>query len=71
MKMNLSTPFPLGATLDAEGCNFAIYAPANRDILLALFHADGSYETHQLEHEYAGSNIRIFLAFMLGRNTVI
>ncbi|MDF4533813.1 glycogen debranching enzyme, partial [Vibrio parahaemolyticus] len=54
MKMNLSTPFPLGATLDAEGCNFAIYAPANRDILLALFHADGSYETLQPEHEYAG-----------------
>ncbi|MCO7069652.1 glycogen debranching protein GlgX [Vibrio cholerae] len=54
MKMNRSTPFPLGATLDDEGCNFAIYAPANRDVLLALFHADGSYETHQLEHEYAG-----------------
>ncbi len=52
--MNRSTPFPLGATLDDEGCNFAIYTPANKDILLALFHADGSYETHQLEQEYAG-----------------
>lgn len=52
--MNRSTPFPLGATLDDEGCNFAIYTPTNKDILLALFHADGSYETHQLEQEYAG-----------------
>ncbi|MCE7612871.1 glycogen debranching enzyme, partial [Vibrio fluvialis] len=54
MKTTCSRPYPLGATLDPNGCNFAVYAPANKDLLLALFHADGSYETHPLESEYAG-----------------
>ncbi|EKO3511906.1 glycogen debranching protein GlgX [Vibrio fluvialis] len=54
MKTTCSRPYPLGATLDPNGCNFAVYAPANKDLLLALFHADDSYETHPLESEYAG-----------------
>ncbi|WP_438895137.1 hypothetical protein, partial [Bacillus cereus group sp. BC329] len=54
MKAMLSQPYPLGATLDNDGCNFAVFAPANKDIVLALFHVDGSYQTHPLDHEYAG-----------------
>ncbi|NNN44808.1 MULTISPECIES: glycogen debranching protein GlgX [unclassified Vibrio] len=54
MTLMLSKPYPLGATLDDDGCNFAIYAPADAHLLLALFHADGSYQTLPLEQEYAG-----------------
>lgn len=54
MTLMLSKPYPLGATLDDDGCNFAIYAPADAYLLLALFHADGSYQTLPLEQEYAG-----------------
>ncbi len=49
-----SRPYPLGATLDPNGCNFSIYAPENDDLVLAFFNSDGSYETHPLEGEYAG-----------------
>lgn len=54
MKAMLSQPYPLGATLDNDGCNFAVFAPANKDMVLALFHVDGSYQTHPLDQEYAG-----------------
>lgn len=54
MKTTCARPYPLGATLDPNGCNFAVYAPANKDLLLALFNPDGSYETHPLAGEYAG-----------------
>lgn len=54
MTLMLSKPYPLGATLDDDGCNFAIYAPADTDLLLALFHSDGSYQTLPLDNEYAG-----------------
>ncbi|MFG0770864.1 glycogen debranching protein GlgX [Vibrio plantisponsor] len=54
MTTTASRPYPLGATLDPNGCNFSIYAPANDDLVLALFNSDGSYETHPLEGEYAG-----------------
>ncbi|MGO1297092.1 MAG: glycogen debranching enzyme, partial [Vibrio sp.] len=49
-----STPYPLGATLNSQGCNFAIYAPASSDIQLALFDESGEhYTAYQLQHEYA------------------
>lgn len=54
MTTTASRPYPLGAALDPNGCNFSIYAPANDDLVLALFNSDGSYETHPLEGEYAG-----------------
>lgn len=54
MKCTISSPYPLGATLDNTGCNFAIHAPANKQLLLALFDQQGSFTTHELENEYAG-----------------
>ena len=50
----LSRPYPLGATVNKEGCNFSIHAPGNKDIKLALFAGDGSYALHDLPNEYAG-----------------
>ncbi|EKK9973713.1 glycogen debranching enzyme GlgX [Vibrio sp. T21] len=49
-----SRPYPLGATLNKEGCNFSIHAPGVKDIQLALFASDGSYSLHDLPNEYAG-----------------
>ncbi len=49
-----SQPYPLGATLDAYGCNFSIYAPGNPAIRLALFDEQGHYDTYPLDDEYAG-----------------
>ncbi|CAM2932814.1 glycogen debranching protein GlgX [Vibrio ordalii] len=54
MKCTRSSPYPLGATLDNTGCNFAIHAPASKQLLLALFDQQGSFTTHVLENEYAG-----------------
>lgn len=54
MTLKLSQPYPLGATLDNDGCNFAIYAPKDNDLLLVLFYNDGSYQAHSLDNEYAG-----------------
>lgn len=50
------SPYPLGATLDDNGCNFAIYAPDCPQIKLALYEEDGSQTLYDLPHEYA--NIR-------------
>ncbi|MCG9595337.1 glycogen debranching protein GlgX [Vibrio sp. Isolate25] len=52
--MPFSRPYPLGATLNHEGCNFAVYAPKNKDLLLALFDESNHYQTYPLENEYAG-----------------
>jgi glycogen operon protein len=55
MKKLSARPYPLGASLDPSGCNFAIFSPTTRPIQLALFDADGvQYELHPLEHSYAG-----------------
>jgi glycogen operon protein len=54
MDLTISRPYPLGATLNAKGCNFAIHAP-NCDVLeLALFADDGSITYHAIEEEYSG-----------------
>ncbi len=34
------TPYPLGASPDATGCNFAVYSPDARAVILCLYHAD-------------------------------
>ncbi|NOI58026.1 glycogen debranching protein GlgX [Vibrio coralliilyticus] len=52
--MPCSRPYPLGATLNHEGCNFAIYAPKNKDLQLALFDEKNNYQTFSLTNEYAG-----------------
>lgn len=49
-----SHPYPLGATLHREGCNFSIHSPEARDIKLALFSDNGKYTLHDLPGEYAG-----------------
>lgn len=54
MTENNSSPYPLGATLDKQGCNFAIHSPDCPDIQLVLFDETGHYTAHALEHEYAG-----------------
>ncbi len=47
-------PYPLGATVDSDGCNFAVFSPANQSIQLAIFDATGSsYKLYPLEHRYA------------------
>lgn len=33
-------PYPLGATIDDNGCNFSVYSPDARAVILCLFHSD-------------------------------
>lgn len=54
MNTQCSRPFPLGATLDTHGCNFAVHAPGNTDISLALFDEKGNHQRLPLTQEYAG-----------------
>ncbi|OLQ91074.1 glycogen debranching protein GlgX [Vibrio panuliri] len=54
MTIKTSSPYPLGATLTEEGCNFAVYAPDCEAIRLALFDTQGQYVTYELTGEYAG-----------------
>ncbi|WP_162064397.1 glycogen debranching protein GlgX [Vibrio taketomensis] len=54
MTTAVSSPYPLGATLAPQGCNFSIYAPDCDDIRLALFDHQGQRQTYPLKHEYAG-----------------
>ncbi len=54
MTVQCSRPYPLGATTDNSGCNFAIHAPDCPDIQLALFEENGEFVTHTLDNEYAG-----------------
>jgi isoamylase len=42
------SPFPLGATLHADGVNFALYSEHAEKVVLCLFDAEGR-ETHQLD----------------------
>ncbi|MGF1909293.1 glycogen debranching protein GlgX [Vibrio kasasachensis] len=54
MTIIVSSPYPLGATLHEQGCNFAIYAPDCKEIRLALFDAQGQHVSYELDQEYAG-----------------
>lgn len=38
--VNLGRPFPLGATPDEKGCNFAVTCPDARAVVLCLFHPE-------------------------------
>ncbi|MBN7821336.1 glycogen debranching protein GlgX [Bowmanella yangjiangensis] len=38
--VTIGLPKPLGATLTASGCNFAVHAPNAQSVVLCLFHAD-------------------------------
>ncbi|MDW6094443.1 glycogen debranching protein GlgX [Vibrio rhizosphaerae] len=62
-----SQPYPLGATLDTDGCNFAIYAPGNPAIRLALFDEQGHYESYPLDGEYAGIRFTYLPAIRAGQ----
>ncbi|MDA9557404.1 glycogen debranching protein GlgX [Vibrio sp.] len=52
MTNNRTRPYPLGASLNTHGCNFAIHAPKARDIQLALFDDSGRYTTYPLTHQF-------------------
>ncbi|WP_394246376.1 glycogen debranching protein GlgX [Vibrio profundi] len=54
MTKPLSRPYPLGATPSNAGCNFSIYAPDCKSILLALFDENDEFTTIPLQGEYAG-----------------
>ncbi|MGD8117439.1 glycogen debranching protein GlgX [Vibrio sp. TRT 29B02] len=54
MMMQCSRPYPLGATLSTEGCNFSIFAPDAKSIQLALFDEKDQITTYPLDGEYAG-----------------
>ena len=41
------TSFPLGASLTADGCNFAVYAPGASAVILCLFNSDTEQTTHE------------------------
>ncbi len=54
MKTQLSRPYPLGANLIENGCNFAIHAPHAENIRLALFSDQNDYIAVELPNRYAG-----------------
>ncbi|AYV23933.1 glycogen debranching protein GlgX [Vibrio mediterranei] len=54
MTQHQSSPYPLGATLDKRGCNFAIHAPDCPGIQLALFDDNDNIQLFPLPNEYAG-----------------
>src|SRR5437764_582151 len=43
------TPFPLGATWNGEGTNFALFAPAAESVALCLFDSDGAATEERIE----------------------
>lgn len=49
-----SKPYPLGASLSNEGCNFSIYCPDTNNIRLALFDAHNRFHTYALCKDNAG-----------------
>lgn len=54
MTQHQSSPYPLGATLDEAGCNFAIHAPDCEAIYLALYDDNDKQELFPLFNNYAG-----------------
>ncbi len=54
MNMQRSHPYPQGATLNENGCNFSIYAPGAPKIQLAIFDQHGDFQSYPLVNEYAG-----------------
>ncbi|MCW8328632.1 glycogen debranching protein GlgX [Photobacterium sp. SDRW27] len=54
MFAKLAQPFPLGATLCDQGCNFSIYCPENKEIKLVLFNDDNKKTIIDLDQQYMG-----------------
>ncbi|WP_299022431.1 glycogen debranching protein GlgX [uncultured Photobacterium sp.] len=54
MFAKLAQPFPLGATLCDQGCNFSIHSPDNRDIKLVLFDNDNKKTIVELDNHHMG-----------------
>ncbi|NLS11981.1 glycogen debranching protein GlgX [Vibrio sp. SM6] len=54
MNTVISSPYPLGATLDERGCNFSVHAPDARDVCLALFNDKNEFKTFKLDNFYGG-----------------
>ncbi|MBD1556185.1 glycogen debranching protein GlgX [Vibrio sp. S9_S30] len=56
MDKKRARPFPLGATPDSTGCNFAVHAPNETDIRLALFDKNNEFVSYPLQN--LGQGIR-------------
>lgn len=54
MFAKLAQPFPLGATLCDQGCNFSIHCPDNQEIKLVLFDDENKKTIIDLNHQYMG-----------------
>ncbi|GAM75853.1 glycogen debranching enzyme [Vibrio ishigakensis] len=54
MSNKRSRPYPLGAELEASGCNFSIHAPHRKDIALVLFDKNGEFKTYPITEQYGG-----------------
>lgn len=48
LSVSLGKPHPLGATLTEAGCNFAVYCPDAKAVVLCLFHADTEEPMHEI-----------------------
>lgn len=49
LKQSLGKPYPLGATYDGHGVNFALFSANAEKVILCLFDASGRKETHRVE----------------------
>ncbi|MCG7495256.1 glycogen debranching protein GlgX [Vibrio sp. Of7-15] len=49
-----SRPYPLGATLCDQGCNFSIHAPDSSNLSLVLFDEDNNKKIYKLKNNYSG-----------------
>ncbi len=49
-----ASPFPLGATLNDHGCNFAVHAPNIRNLKLVLFGKNGLRRSLPFKRDYSG-----------------
>ncbi|ELR67147.1 Glycogen debranching enzyme [Photobacterium marinum] len=54
MFAKLAQPFPLGATLCDQGCNFSIHCPDNQDIKLILFDNNNKKKIVELDNQHMG-----------------
>ncbi|WP_428460672.1 glycogen debranching protein GlgX [Photobacterium makurazakiensis] len=52
MFARLAQPFPLGATLCDEGCNFSIHSSENKDIKLVLFDKNNNKKIIDLDNQH-------------------
>ncbi|OCH15125.1 glycogen debranching protein GlgX [Aliivibrio sp. 1S128] len=60
MNTHHAFPYPLGATLTSDGCNFSVHHASKFPISLIIFNEDDTYHEYQFTEEY-GSIKYIFL----------